>query len=286
MKTKALLFIIPVAIGIAFAGCSNSEQVQKMTDLANKDSLLLVQANQKDSNISAYMSEMREIQENLDQIKSREKIITVNSSENKQTTVAEIKELDAWIVANDKKMNILQGKLKKMTNKNADLQYLVTNLSQQIAFKDTEIAMLQTNLSKANIDLQTVNESFNDSIVVINAERAQVTEMTAEMNTVYYVCGTVKELKDNGVVNKQGGFIGIGRTAKVNQDIDNSKYTCADLTTLKGISLKGKFKKFITTHPDNSYTITSTTDDKADYVSITNPSAFWGESKYMVVALK
>jgi hypothetical protein len=271
---------------LVFAGCSNSDQVQKMTDLANKDSVLLVQANQKDSDISAYISEVRGIQENLDRIKEREKIITVNTGENKQSTVAEIKELDEWIVANDKKMNILQGKLKKMTNKNADLQYLVTNLSQQIAVKDTEIAMLQTNLGKANSDLQTVNANFDDSIAVIDAQRAQVSELTTQMNTVYYVSGTVKELKDNGVINKQGGFIGIGRTSKVNPDIDNSKYTCADLTTLKGITLNGKFKKFITTHPDNSYTITSSDDSKSDFVSITNASAFWGESKYMVVALK
>jgi hypothetical protein len=282
MKTTVFALLTMFAL----AGCSNTEQVQKMTDLANKDSVLLVQATQKDSNISAYLSEVSQIQDNLDRIKAREKIITVNSSENKPSAVAEIKELDEWIVANDKKMNILQGKLKKMTTKNANLADIVMHLSQEIAVKDTEIAMLQTNLNKANNDLSVVNANFNDSIVVIKMERAQVTEMTTEMNTVYYVSGSMKELKDNGVVDKQGGFIGIGRTAKVNPEIDNSRYTQADLTTLKGVSLNGKFKKFITTHPDNSYTITSTADDKADYVSITNPSAFWGESKYMVVALK
>jgi len=280
MKTTVLIF----ASLVALAGCSNSDQVQKMTDLANKDSVLLVQANQKDSNISAYLSEVRQIQENLDRIKEREKIISVNTPENKETTLADVKELDEWIVANDKKMNSLQARLKKMTNKNADLQYLVTNLSQQIAVKDTEIAMLQTNLSKANSDLQTVTTSFYDSIVVINVERAQVADLTTEKNMVFYTSGTMKELKDKGIVDKQGGFLGIGRTAKVHSNIDNSKYTQADLTTLKGITLNGKFKKFITTHPDNSYTVTG--DDKTDYVSITNPSVFWGESKYVVVALK
>jgi hypothetical protein len=272
-----------------FAGCSNSDQVQKMTDLANKDSVLLVQANQKDSNIAMYLGELNQIQDNFDRIKAREKMITINSGEmgsDKQPLIADIKQLDEWIVANDKKMNALQGKLKKMTTQNANLSDIVMHLSQEIAIKDTEIAMLQANLSKANTDLVNVTENFNDSIAAINMVRAQVMIMTIRLNTVYYVSGTIKELKDNGVVNKQGGFIGIGRTAKVNPEINNSKYTQADLTTLKGVSLNGKFKKFITTHPDNSYTITSTGDDKTDYVSITNPSAFWGESKYMVVALK
>ncbi len=66
--------------------------------------------------------------------------------------------------------------------------------------------------------------------------------------------------------------------------MDNAKFTQADLTNFKGISLNGKFRKFITTHPDNSYSISG--DDKSDYLTITNRVTFWGESKYMVVALK
>ena len=284
MKTTGYIIIAM----FVFAGCSNSDQVQKLTDLNKQDSTLLAQANQKDSNANLYLGELNQIQDNLDRINAREKMITINSNEgsNKQSLVADIQQLDEWIVANDKKMNALQGKLKKMTTQNANLSDIVMHLSQEIAIKDTEIAMLQTNLSKANTDLANVTENFNDSIAAINMVRTQVMVMTIRLNTVYYVSGTIKELKDNGIVNKQGGFIGIGRTAKVNPQINNSSYIQADLTTLKGVSLNGKFKKFITTHPDNSYTITSTGDDKTDYVSITNPSAFWGESKYMVVALK
>jgi len=285
MKTTGYIIITM----LVFAGCSNSDQVQKMTDLANKDSVMLVQANQKDSSITMYLGELSQIQDNLDRIKAREKMISINSGEigsNKQSVLSEVKELDEWIVKNDKRMNALQGSLKKMTTQSSNLSDIVMHLSQEIAQKDTEIAMLQTSLGKANNDLSNVTASFNDSIIAINMVRAQVMFITDKMNTVYYVSGTIKQLKDNGVVNKQGGFIGIGRTSKVNPQINNSNYTQADLTTLKGVSLNGKFKNFITTHPDNSYTITSTGDDKTDYVSITNPSAFWGESKYMVVALK
>ena len=271
---------------IALAGCSNSDQAKKMSDLANKDTVLLVQANQKDSSISAYIGDMRQIQENLNRIKAREKMIVINSDEegaDKESVVAEVKELDTWILANDKKMNSLQSKLRNMTNKNANLQYLVTNLSQQIAIKDTEIAMLQTKLSKANSDLQTVTLSFYDSIAAINTVRAQVADLITEKNTVYYVCGTMKQLKENSIIDKKGGFIGIGRTAKLNPGFDNSMFAKEDLTTLKGVALNGKFKSFITTHPSDSYMVIPT--GKTDSISII-ASSFWSESKYMVVALK
>jgi hypothetical protein len=282
MKTTGYFIIATIAL----AGCSNNDQLQKLTDQHKQDSVLLVQSTQKDSTISGYLGELNQIQENLDRIKAREKIITANSPENKQSMIAEVKELDEWIVANDKKMNTLLGRLKKLENKNANLQNLVTHDEQEISDMDAVVVTLQDKLSCADDSVKTITATFNDSIVVIKMVRAQVTEMTNEMNTVYYISGTMKQLKDKGIVDKEGGFLGIGRNAKVNPETDNSKYTQADLTNLKGISLDGKFKKFITAHPENSYTITSTTDNKADYVSITNPSAFWGESKYMVVALK
>jgi hypothetical protein len=287
MKTTGYITILTAAIGFCFAGCSNSGQVQKMTDLANKDSLLLAQAYQKDSTITTYLNDLSQIQNNLDRIKAREKIITLSSGElnsNKQNIVDQVKELDEWILVNDKEMTALQGRLKKETTKNANLANIVMHLSQEIAIKDTEIAMMQTQLGRANDTIRMVTSSFKDSIIIINIQRAQVAELTAEMNTVYYVTGTIKELKTKGIVNKEGGFIGIGRTTKINPEVDNAKFTQADLTNFKGISLNGKFRKFITTHPDNSYSISG--DDKSDYLTITNRVTFWGESKYMVVALK
>src|SRR5580704_4944994 len=120
MKTTGY-FIIAM---ITLAGCSNNDQLQKMTDQHKQDSVLLVQSTQKDSTISGYLGELNQIQENLDRIKAREKIITANTPENKQSMIAEVKELDEWIVTNDKKMNTLLGRLKKLENKNANLQDL------------------------------------------------------------------------------------------------------------------------------------------------------------------
>ncbi len=196
MKTPVLI----LAALFAFAACNNTnvEDVKKIKDLAKQDSIKAVQANQKDSLITSYLNDLNEIQENLDRIKQREKIMTIKSGEvnstDKQSVVAEVKELDEWIVANDKKMNNLQARLKKMDTKNNKLEELVAHLTQEIAQKDEEIADLQSKLSKANDSIKMVTSHFNDSLVVIKTQRAQM----VEMNTVYYVSGTLKELQDKG----------------------------------------------------------------------------------------
>jgi len=289
MKTTLNPFIISFLIGICFIACTNNnEQAQKLKDTVTKDSILLVQANQKDSEISSYLHELKDIGDNLDMIKSREKIMTLKTggieATNKDSLVSEIKELDDWIVANDKKMNRLQARLKKMSVRNENLESLVNRLNQELTEKDQEIGDLQLGLSKANETIMIVTKRFNDSIVVIKKERELVSNYKTALTTVYYVTGTMKALQDKGIVTKEGGFIGIGRVAVVNSSIDNSKFTKSDLTNLTGLSLNGKFRRLITTHPDNSYSIL--TNGKADSLTITNPTAFWSESKYLVIAIK
>lgn len=281
MKLK----VIAIAAITAITACNTpgKEDVEKIKSLARQDSIRAEQANQKDSLITTYLDDLDDIQENLDQIKERERIITMRSPddmEDKQMTVAEIKELDEWIVANDKKMNDLQVMLKKMDTKNTKLENLVAHLTQETAEKDEEISELQAKLSKANDSLRLLTTRFNDSIRVIASQRIQM----AELSAIYYIIGTMKDLKDEGIIDRRGGFIGIGRIATLNPLAGKSKFIKANPLKLQGISLHGKFRRIITIHPDRSYKIISS--NKTDSLSIVMSSTFWSESKYLVIAIK
>lgn len=282
MKIKGFILVGVFAI----VACNNTttEQVEKIKSLAKQDSLKAAQANYKDSLITAYLGDLNDIQDNLDQIKEREKIITMKpaemNSDDKQAVVAEIKELDNWIVDNDKKINGLQERLKNMDTKNTKLEKLVAHLTQQTAQQDEEIAGLQAKLSKADDSIRLFTTRLNDSIIVIRKQRMDI----AELNTVYYVSGTMKELREKNIINKDGGLIGLGRVAELNPAVNNALFTKANLTSLIGMSLHGKFRRLITTHPDKSYKVIRT--GKTDSIAINMPSTFWSESKYLVIAIK
>lgn len=283
MKTSGLIFAVMLA-AIVSCNTTTTEEVQKIKNLAQADSMKAAQASQKDSLITSYLNDLNDIQENLDRIKEREKIITMNPSEmnpdDKQTVVAELKELDNWIVMNDRKMNGLELRLRRMDNKNSKLESLVSHLTQEVAEKDEEIEALQAKLSKASDSIKLITMRFDDSIVVIRKQRATI----SALNTVYYITGTMKQLQEKGVINRQGGFVGLGRVASLNGNADNSMFTKVNLNNLTGINLHGKFRRLITTHPDKAYEII--TNGKTDSIAITMPSTFWSESKYLVVAIK
>ncbi|HTB31284.1 MAG TPA: hypothetical protein VK808_04610 [Bacteroidia bacterium] len=284
IKIKIAGAIAMVAI---FSSCNNSQLVQQYKTLHEHDSLLVLQTQAEDSTIKGYINSMNEIQSNLDEIKSREKILSVNGNVESKTgnnAVNDIKMLDSLIIASNKNVAALRARVKKMDKKNVALEAMITRMTAQIAAQDTQITVLQSSLAKVNDSYKQVTQQFNDSMVVLQNRNTDIENLTNTMNTVYYAVGTLKELKDNKVIDKTGGFIGIGRNSQLKPDFNSSYFTKTDLTKLQVIPLNAKFKKLLTTHPVDSYKISG--NKTADSLWITDQSSFWKENKYLVVAVK
>ncbi len=268
---------------LSTVSCNNNQLSQQNKELHDQDSVLMVQTKQDDSAIKGYIHSMNEIQDNLDQIKSREKIISVKG-EGATNTVADIQAIDELILKNHKELNGLQARLKKMSNHDKEMEAMIARLTTQVSQQDSQILVLQTSLANTNDSYKKLNDQFNDSLVIIQNQNSKISTITGEMNTVYYAIGTIKELKENKVIDKSGGFAGIGRNTSVKPDFNSSYFTRADLTKLQVIPLNGKFKKLISTHPTDSYKISG--NKTADSLWITNQEAFWKANRYLVIAVK
>jgi len=282
---KRWKWLAPLAFAGVLYSCNNDQLVQQYKTLHEHDSLLVMQTQADDSTMKGYIHNLNDIQSNLDEIKARAKILSVEG-ENKSgnNAVADIKALDNLIIKSHKEIAALHANVRRMNRHDAELDTMIARITSQLAQKDTEITTLQGNLAKVNDSYKQVTQQFNDSITVLQAQNARIVDMTNTMNTVYYAVGTVKELKDNKVIDKTGGLLGIGRNAELKPDFNNSYFTKTDLTKLDVIPLNAKFKKLLTNHPAESYKITG--NNTADSLVITNPSSFWSENRYLVVAVK
>lgn len=282
MKTIACFLVA----ALVFAGCNNSQREQQLKELTAKDSVLLQQSQQKDSTIMAYISSLNEIQDNLNTIKSKEKIILLSQEPSGKATpgasiVSDIKSLDALIVRNHREINSLEKRLREGNKQDKALRKLIANLSDELKDKDTEIASLEEKLARANDSIRLVVAQFNDSLNVLGRQKMEISAMQTEINTVYYAVGSYKELKDKGVLIKQGSVIGIGGVPVLKQNFNVSYFTSAMIPELHTIPLYSKFDKLVTNHPADSYKITG--NGKTDTFVITDPASFWSESKYLVI---
>jgi len=271
-----------------FYACHNSEDKAQIKDLSAKDSVLANKTASQDSTIMTYVKSFNEIEDNLDTIKTKAKILTINNggdADNRQAEiVSNIRAIGELMERNKKEIAGLERKLKKSNGQNEELQKMIAHLTEELNEKDAQIASLQSQLSESNASLKDMIQKFNDSMQVVSKQKEQISNMTNDMNTVYYAVGTMKELKKQGVVTKEGGIAGIGSTAALKQNFNVSYFTKGDLTKIQAVPLFSRFDKVVTNHPSDSYTVTK--NNKSDSLIIKDAKSFWSQSKYLVIIVK
>mgnify|MGYP000681131128 CR=1 FL=1 len=288
---KKLMVLI---LGITILGaCHNyKKDAQRLT--VEKDSLEQI-ATYRDSTIASFLDDFSEIQANLDSIKEIEKIVSVQSGSNrelsasqKQIIIEDIATLHELLEKNKELTATLQRKLRNSNVKNAQLEktiagleIMVRNLEAQVQEKDIVIADLTNDVKKLNVNITELNQKIEEAEKQSQQKTLTIETQTAELNKAFYAFGTMKELRDNGIIEKSGGVIGIGKTPVMKKDFNRDYFTEIDIREFDYLRLMSKKAKLITTHPEGSFHFTG--QKSADTLFIDNSSEFWKVSKYLVV---
>ena len=99
-----------------------------------------------------------------------------------------------------------------------------------------------------------------------------------------FTFGSKNELLANGVITKEGGFIGIGKNSVLKDDFNKSYFNEVKIDELNEIPMGVKTAKLITSHPSSSFKLEG--EGKVDKLVILDAAIFWGNSKYLVVEVK
>ena len=294
MKKLLLILIIPAFV--LTAGC-NRKNVEIAMLKAQNDSLMTI-GFVKDSTVIDFVNAFNSIQSSLDSIKMQEKIISKNvdgSVEIKTRTKDQINSDINLIykLQQDNKAMVasLRSKLKKSGVHAVQLEKMVDNLNAQIEEKDSQIGQLKEDLAKKNVqvtDLTTKVGDLNANVDNLNTQNKQkqqvIDEKTTELNTAYYVIGTTSVLKDQKIITKEGGFIGIGRSKELAPEMDKNDFTRVDITKLRMVPIMKNKVVVLSSHPNTSYRISG--KNASDTLFITNPSEFWSLSKVLVLNVR
>lgn len=282
---KKLIYLIAF-LPFAFS-CENGN---KEGGLTAEDSLTAISGGQQvrierqDSSIQEFIRGFNEIQANLDTIKEKEKIVALTSKNpetrksKEQQIVADIQAIYDVMNKNKQRLATMRAKLKESNKKNEELEKFINRLTAEIEEKDGQIANLKSELERLNVEMTNLNTTYQEEI-----QSGQV--KTERLNTAYYAFGTSKELIKNGVLTKEGGFIGLGKSQKVKEDFNKEYFTKIDITSMNVIPLGAKKAKLVTTHPAGSYKIEGA-NERAEKITILNAEDFWSASKYLVVVIE
>lgn len=286
MKTvKILVAGLMLSIGsFTFTSCNNHEkEANPLADsLSTVNGNLSGQLNEKEAALQEFITAFNEIQENLNAIKEKEKIVTSNTAskgdvKSKEGQIKEdIQSIYDLMAKNKSRIGSLTKKLKDSRLKIEGLEKMIENLQTSIDQKDGEIADLKSKIEGLNIELTNLNTNYQASEAA-NAEKQEA------LNTAYYAIGTSKELKEKKVISKEGGFIGLGKTTKVSEDFNKDYFTKVNIEQTPSINIGSKKAKILTNHPSSSYKLIG--EKPVERIDITNPKEFWSASKYLVIVI-
>lgn len=285
MKNIKIVFTaIAIAITlINFSSCSSGEkEPNPLADsLSGVTSHLSGQLSEKEAALQEFVNSFNEIQENLTTIKEKEKIISNSSKsgdvKSKEDQIKEdIQAIYDLMNKNKNRINALSSKLKASKVQIEGLEQMIASLQAQLNDKDNQIAELKSMVEALNIELSNLNVNYQEA-------EQEASLKTDKLNTAYYAFGTSKELKEKGVISKEGGFIGIGKSSKVKADFNKDYFTKIDITQVNAINIGAKKAKILTTHPSGSYKLVG--EKTVEKIEIINAEEFWSASKYLVIVI-
>lgn len=302
---KPLQFFTLLFLVIVVSAC-NGDEIERL-EKANQ-ALLQSKASQ-DSILGGYMSAFTTFDENLEAIKARENIISQQTFSGESEEMSREKVLNDISLINDllaqnrQIIDDLNSRLARSEGDQSQLRKLISRLESQLVERDQEIAALKVNLEEMNFTAESLNRRL-DTMVYAREQLVQLTSgqrvrMTAQdstladqqglidiqtraMNTGFYVVGTAKDLKEQNVITKEGGFVGIGGSKVLRPDFNQDVFTQVDITETEQINFEHKKVRVVTYHPSDTYVLNET-DNTITSLEITDPKRFWEVSKYLVV---
>ena len=290
MKNKMKHIATAAALGVValLASCV-SRQVAVEAE-SRSDSLELV-VSAKDSLINAVFADINAISENLALIKSRENLITVaGESEGGRRPVEEIdndiKAIDRLLRENRAKIESLQrsaAQLRKANLRIDGLEKMIADMNRQLAEKKAEVEQLRESLVRMGDEVKSLTEEVAVRSAEVENLSGEKVELQNQLNTVYYIVGAEKELRDAQIINKQGF---IGRTLTVGRNSNFDSFTMADSRLLSEVLVGQKKATLVTSHPEGSYELVTDANKVVEKLLITDPVRFWESSKILIISYK
>lgn len=282
------LMIYGAAAIMALASCTQKEKPE-MVDVSVMEEMNMKYQEANDYKDSLLLL-MGDIYAGLDSINSQEGLLMApgigDNADRREEISQNLYLIRQRLEANRQLLAEMEKKANAANANSVVLQRTIEQMKARIEEQETRITELTDQLAQAQETISDLNEQMNETQLQLEDQtklteetRDQLTAAENDANTVYYVIGTNKQLKEYKVLEKK--FL---QATKIMQgdDIDFSCFVKADKRTLQSIPTGAKKVEIKSLNDKASYRIEGGKDDPKTIV-ITNPALFWQKTPYLVI---
>ncbi len=294
---KKYLRITALVLGLLILASCNQKQLEQQEDkiaqLTEEIHILNQKANEKDSSLRGFVESMSQIRENLNEIKVRQNLIS-EETRDKETLEEDMHaqiESDLDLISelmddNRRRLAALNQQIRDADIRVEEFETLISSLKDEIEVKVTEISLLHENMEQLNITNENLTATVHQLEEENNQKIQEIEEKTEQLNAAYYVFGTPDELQDREIIDRKGGFLGLGRTTVLSSNINDEYFNKVDITQIENVYIPGQHPSLLSLHPEGSYIIESKEDKDASMIFIEDPEKFWSNTRYLVVTIE
>lgn len=284
MKKLLLLFI---SVAVLFS-CTNVKDSTEYKQLQRERDTLLMETQSTNSEIDEIMAVINTVEENFNQIRDAEKYLAVQSagegelSSNTKDRISDnFKMVNEILAKNKKQIAELNKKYSSSTGQTAALKKTIDRLNREMEERSATISSLQAELSRKDETIAQLSLNVTELSGHLEEQSVTILEQEKELNTAYFVFGTMSELKSQKILS--GGFL---RKTRVLEDSFNEDYFLEiDIRETTRIPLYDKDAKLWSNHPSGTYEFEKGADGNLTFV-ITDVERFWSLTRHLIIEVK
>ncbi|HTP12923.1 MAG TPA: hypothetical protein VMM37_04815, partial [Bacteroidota bacterium] len=239
-------------------------------------------------------STISEIHNQLEDVWAKEKKVlkesnkgegkTLSEADIKQKIFSRISDINGILAANRKRVNSLERKLKETTTNYSGIQSMVDDLKKTLNDREKSVADLTARVQGLQEDLNARTVALAQRDTTIANQSRQLDDQTQRINTVFYVAGKRSDLKEKGVITREGGFLWglLGSTTVLASNYDSGSFEALDKTREQEIKIPGKIDEIVPQRAEGTWAAQESTDGTT-ILKILKPEMFWRDSHLVIV---
>ena len=143
---------------------------------------------------------------------------------------------------------------------------MIAGLRKSVAEKEEHIAQLTT-------QVDTLRTRVAGLSTEVEGQQNELAQKQQELATIFYMVGSKKELTRSGVVESEGGVLGLGKTLKPSGNFDEATFTPLDTDQESVIRIPAEKAQVLSAQPVSSYVLQQVGKGMVE-LRIVNPKEF------------
>lgn len=265
-------------------------QVQELTSVsAAKDSLVrdLAETTKLLSDINTEIVKVSSAKKPVEPVVGNEGVAT----NDRAMILKRVQDLTTRLKSNESRLASSQRRLRALTSESDSLKVNLSGLQETINGLQATMEAQKNTIATMEAELTGAKEQ----VAILTTEKTVLTDtvsaLTTRENTVYYVIGTRKDLKDRGIITEAGGtrFLIFTRTGEVVKPVDHlnpSDFTAVDRRAVTRIEMPNPDKEYQLVTDQNIAASNMAPEGKRRIkgtLEINNPEQFWAQTKFLIL---